>query len=200
MLPSQQSPANEDYDPGSDFMLLSQQKAAEAKRSGQANSPRARKRDRSQNHPQLSARDKAYLDEYYDAVNAQAKHYKVEPALVLGVGIESGFASEGTYHRTGDAFGMTGGTTKHMTTAGSPAENVKQFFDNYGNQIRGTGSNAGAFLNGLQGRDPSGAPVKGWKVYNRANPNWKDFINGGINQMRRDTRIYLPKGKANPDI
>ena len=142
---------------------------------------------------------KAYLDKYYDAVNAQAKHYKVDPALVLGVGIESGFASQGAHLRTRDAFGMTGGSTKHMTTAGSPAENVKQFFDNYGNQIHGTGNNASAFVNGLQGRDASGAPVKGWKVSNRANRDWKGFINGGINEMRRDTPIYLSKRKTNPE-
>ncbi|MGA8220212.1 MAG: hypothetical protein WB780_01065 [Candidatus Acidiferrales bacterium] len=86
----------------------------------------------------VSARDKAYLDKYYDAVAALAKVYNVDPALVLGVGIESGFASQGTYLRTGDAFGMTGGNTKHMTTATSPEENVQQFFHSYGDQIRGT--------------------------------------------------------------
>ena len=47
-------------------------------------------------HCQLSSRDKAYLDAYYDAVSAWAKHYNVDPTLVLGVGIESGFASAGT--------------------------------------------------------------------------------------------------------
>ena len=138
----------------------------------------------------LSARDKAYLDKYYDAVRAQAKNYKVDPALVLGVGIESGFASQGTYLRTGDAFGMTGGGTKHMTTTAFPAENVKQFFDNYGDQIRGTGSDASAFINALQGRDASGARVPGWKVYNTVNPSWPRFIGGGIQQMRRDIPIY----------
>jgi hypothetical protein len=51
--------------------------------------------------PQFSVRDKAYLDKYYDAVAALAKRYNVDPALVLGVGMESGFASEGTYLRTG---------------------------------------------------------------------------------------------------
>jgi hypothetical protein len=112
--------------------------------------------------PQLSVRDKAYLDKYYDAVAALAKRYNVDPALVLGVGIESGFASEGTYLRTGDAFGMTGGNTKHMTKSESPEQNVKQFFDNYGNQIRGTGNDASAFVNGLQGCDPSGKRVNGW--------------------------------------
>jgi hypothetical protein len=69
----------------------------------------------------LSARDKSYLDKYYDPVRVMAKRYAVDPALVLGVGIESGFASKGTYLRTGDAFGMTGGSGEHMTAANSPA-------------------------------------------------------------------------------
>jgi hypothetical protein len=112
----------------------------------------------------LSARDKSYLDKYYDAVTVLAKKYNVDPSLVLGLGIESGFASGGTYLRTGDAFGMTGGNTKHMTTAASPTENVRQFFDNYGNQIRGTGTDASAFINALQGRNASAESVKGWKV------------------------------------
>ena len=142
--------------------------------------------------PQLSVRDKAYLDKYYDAVAAFAKRYNVDPALVLGVGIESGFASEGTYLRTGDAFGMTGGNTKHMTKSESPEQNVKQFFDNYGNQIRGTGNDASAFVNGLQGCDPSGKRVNGWKVYNTDRPgSWDTLINGGIAQMRRSAPIYL---------
>ena len=142
--------------------------------------------------PQLSVRDKAYLDKYYDAVAAFAKRYNVDPALVLGVGIESGFASEGTYLRTGDAFGMTGGNTKHMTKSESPEQNVKQFFDNYGNQIRGTGNDASASVNGLQGCDPSGKRVNGWKVYNTDRPgSWDTLINGGIAQMRRSAPIYL---------
>lgn len=141
---------------------------------------------------QVSARDKAYLDKYYDAVAALAEVYNVNPALVLGVGAESGFASQGTYLQTGDAFGMTGGSTEHMTTSASPSENVKQFFDNYGNQIRGTGSNAPAFMNALQGRDASGARVKGWKVYNSKYPGkWHATVASGIHQMRRDIPIYL---------
>jgi hypothetical protein len=146
--------------------------------------------------PQLSVRDKAYFDKYYDAVAAFAKRYNVDPALVLGVGIESGFASEGTYLRTGDAFGMTGGNTKHMTTAESPEQNVKQFFENYGNQIRGTGNDESAFMNGLQGVDASGKRVRGWKVYNNANPKWRSFIGGGIDEMRRDIPSYLSERKA----
>jgi hypothetical protein len=58
----------------------------------------------------LSVRDKSYLGKYYNPVTVLAKRYDVDPALVLGVGIESGFASKGTYLRTGDRFGMTGGS------------------------------------------------------------------------------------------
>lgn len=143
----------------------------------------------------VSARDTAYLDKYYDAVSALAKVYNVDPALVLGVGIESSFASQGTYLQTGDAFGMTGGSPEHMTKAASPSENVKQFFDNYGNQIRGVGSDASAFLNGLQGRTATGKRVKGWKTYNTANPDWSEFIGSGIDQMRRDIPTFLTQRK-----
>jgi hypothetical protein len=125
----------------------------------------------------ISARDKVYLDKYYDAVAALAKVYNVNPALVLGVGAESGFATRGTYLMTGDAFGMTGGNTKSMTTATSPEENVKQFFDKYGNQIRGTGTDDSAFLNALQGLDASGKRVPGWKVYNTFDPQgWNNKV------------------------
>lgn len=144
----------------------------------------------------LSARDKSYLDKYYDAVDVLAKRYGVEPSLVLGVGIESGFASAGTYLRSGDAFGMTGGNTRHMTTAKSPTENVEQFFKNYRGQIRGTGNDASAFINGLQGRTPSGERVKGWKVYNSVNSNWAKTTRDGISQMRRAVPLYLSDSKA----
>ena len=50
-------------------------------------------RTRSGQASRLSARDQAYLDKYYDAVAVLAKRYNVDPALVLGVGIESSFAS-----------------------------------------------------------------------------------------------------------
>ena len=151
-------------------------------------------------HPErkrhLSARDKSYLDKYYDAVTVLAKKYKVDPVLVLGVGIESGFGSGGTYLRTGDAFGMTGGSTKRTTTATSPDENVKQFFDNYGNQIRGTGTDTSAFINALQGRNASGERVKGWKVYNIANPHWESLVNDDINTMKKDIPTYLSQKKT----
>lgn len=145
---------------------------------------------------QLSPRNKAYLDKYYDAVATLAKAYNLDPALVLGVGTESGFASQGTYLRTGDAFGMTGGSTRNMTTAASPAENVQQFFDNYGNQIRGVGSDASAFINALQGRDAFGRHGKGWKVYNSDRPAaWEQMTHDGIQQMHRDIPIYVSQRK-----
>jgi hypothetical protein len=139
----------------------------------------------------LSERDKAYLDKYYDAVNKLARKYQVDPTLVLGIGIESGFASQGTYLRTGDAFGMTGGNTGHMTTAASPDEDVAKFFAGYGEQIRGVGSDTSAFINGLEGRDGSGKLVKGRKVYNSNNPDWPADARNGINQMKRSVPAYI---------
>ncbi len=141
--------------------------------------------------PQVSPRDQAYLNKYYKPVSQMAQAYNVDPTNVLGVGIESGFGSQGTYLTTGDAFGMTGGSTANMTYAGSPEENVQQWFDTWGEQVRGTGSNTSAFLNGLQGRNPSGELVSGWRVYNIQNPQWRAFITSGINQMRRDIPLYL---------
>jgi hypothetical protein len=139
----------------------------------------------------LSWRDKAYLDKYYDAVNKLAKKYNVDPTLVLGLGIESGFASQGTYLTTGDAFGMTGGNTNHMTTAASPDENVKQFFDRYGDQIRGSGSDTSAFINGLEGRDAAGKLVRGRRVYNTVNPDWPTDVRNGVGQMKRSVPVYI---------
>lgn len=140
----------------------------------------------------ISLRDKTFLGKYYDSVAALAKVYNVDPALVLGVAAESGFATMRTYLETGDAFGMTGGSTKHMTRAASPSENAKQFFDNYGDQVRGTGTDASAFVNALQGRDTSGKVVKGWKVYNTDHPDrWKTLVGRGIGEMRRSVPIYL---------
>jgi hypothetical protein len=142
--------------------------------------------------PRPSSRDKAYLDKYYDAVKALAARYNVDPILVLGLGAESGFATKGTNLRTGDAFGMTGGSTKHMTTATSPAQNVSQFFQSWGNQIRGTGSDTEAFLNGLQGLDASGQRVPGWKVYNTdKSEDWRAMMSDGVKQMKRAVPAYL---------
>ena len=120
----------------------------------------------SANQCTLSPRDTRYLNLYYRPVSQSAPKYQVSPALVLGLGIESGFASQGTYLRTGDAFGMTGGSTSNTTTAVSPTQNVNQFFTNYGNQVKGAGSNVQIFLSGLQGKNQLGQPVKGWKIFN----------------------------------
>jgi RHS repeat-associated protein len=139
----------------------------------------------------LSARDRSYLDKYYKPIHAKAGTFKVDDAQVLGVGIESGFGSNGTYLRTGDAFGMTGGSTKHMTSASSPEANVSQFFEGYGNQIRGTSGSDPAFVNGIEGEDANGKAVKGWKTYNTVNPEYKSFITSGIKEMRRDLDVYL---------
>jgi hypothetical protein len=102
------------------------------------------------------------------------------------IGGESGFATTGTYRRTGDAFGMTGGSTKHMTYADSPADNVAKWFSSWGPQVRGVGSDKSAFLNALQGRDASGAPAQGWNRYNLVDPQWETKTSGYIKQMLRD--------------
>jgi hypothetical protein len=73
-----------------------------------------------------------------------------------------------------------------------PKENVRIFFDSYGKQIRGTGSNASAFVNGLQGINAKGERVKEWRVYNSEHDH--DFrveMGNGIWEMRRDVPIYL---------
>ncbi len=138
----------------------------------------------------LHDQHRRYLDRYYDPVLGLAREHGVDPALVLGMGGESGFASAGTYRRTNDAFGMTGGSTGHMTRARSPEENVKQFFDSYGDQIRGAGTDVHRFLNGLEGLDAAGRPVPGWKRYNSADPKWMDRRRGEIATIQRELPIY----------
>ena len=145
----------------------------------------------SANQCTLSPRDTRYLNLYYRPVSQSAPKYQVSPALVLGLGIESGFASQGTYLRTGDAFGMTGGSTSNMTTASSPTQNVNQFFTNYGNQVKGAGSNVQIFLSGLQGKNQLGQPVKGWKIFNSKHAStWLPMAQSGIRQMQREIPIY----------
>jgi hypothetical protein len=86
---------------------------------------------------------------------------------------------------------MTGGSTKNMTKAASPTQNVNQFFSNYGNQVRGAGGNAQVFLNGLQGKNSSGQPVKGWRVFNTEHAaTWWPMAVSGIRQMQRDIPNY----------
>lgn len=141
---------------------------------------------------ELRDRDRFYLDRYYDAVKRYAQQYRVNPALPLGLGIESSFATRGTYLDTKDAFGMTGGSRAHMTSAASPEENVRQLFDLYGQQIYGAGDDVAAFISGLQGRDRKGQIVPGWRVYNSRYPRqWEDMARNGIGQMRRALPLYL---------
>ena len=86
---------------------------------------------------------------------------------------------------------MTGGSTEHMTHAESPADNVAKWFKAYGNQVWGLESNSWAFINALQGRDASGAPVDGWKRYNSVDPYWEAKTSSYIHQMLRDIPAYL---------
>jgi hypothetical protein len=136
-------------------------------------------------------------------VNRLAQKYHVDPKLVLGLAYESGFATRGTYNQTGDAFGLTGGSKRHMTFASSPEENVRQLFRLYGQQIYGTGSDVDAFLNALQGKNADGKPVKGWRIYNSDRtgglPAGAAFLAGarnGIKQMQRVVPLYLQERGA----
>lgn len=141
----------------------------------------------------VSARDQAYLNKYYGPVAAQAKLIGVDPALPLGIGIESGFGTNGTYLRTGDVFGMTGGSTANMTQAASPTQDVQKLFDGYGKQMSGSGSDVSRFINALEGQNAAGQKVPGWKTYNSAHPKeWRAMVKGGIQQMQRDLRNYQP--------
>ncbi|MGH6956017.1 MAG: hypothetical protein ACREEW_05065 [Caulobacteraceae bacterium] len=131
---------------------------------------------------------------YYDDVVAYARRYGVNPLFVLAMGIESGFGSRGTYLRTGDAFGLTNGGTDHMTRASSPAQNVKERFDLYGNQVRGVGDNEDAFVNGLLGMNPRGERVPGWRIYNTdSRAGWIGLIREGVRQMSSDLARSPPR-------
>ena len=81
-----------------------------------------------------------------------------------------------------------------MTTALSPSDDVAKFFANYGSQIYGTGDNAAAFVNALEGENSAGAPVTGWKIYNSDRPtSWRELILQGIHQMQSEVPIYLQR-------
>jgi RHS repeat-associated protein len=141
---------------------------------------------------QVSLRDTSYLDRYYDEVKADAVTYGVDPSLVMGVGIESGFASNGTYLRTGDAFGMTGGSTAHMEGFSSPQENVDAWFRQWGGRVNGVGKDANLFVNRLEGEDAAGHRIPGELQYNSYHEvYWKDLIRSGIGQMRMDVPVYF---------
>jgi RHS repeat-associated protein len=157
----------------------------------------------------ISARDKAYLDKYYGPVAAKAKEYGVDPALVLGLGGESGFADSSIknnmYNSTGDAFGMTGGSTTNPATATSPQDDVNQLFANWGGQMRGAGSDTMKFLHGLEQEDANGNQLTGPPDKNGNRSNLGHIFNSKqlpptgyirdatrwINQMKREIPIYL---------
>jgi hypothetical protein len=87
---------------------------------------------------------------------------------------------------------MTGGATTHMSHFDNPKDNVDAWFRRWGAQIQNTGSDAGAFINGLEGRDAAGHAVPGRKVYNDNYLHWARDIADGIRQMRRDLPLYRP--------
>jgi hypothetical protein len=96
---------------------------------------------------------------------------------------------------------MTGGNTKHMTTAASPEDNIRKFFENFGSRVRGIGSDTNAFINALQARDAQGDPIQGLKPYNSDKPvDWEKMARDGIRQMQRDLPIYLPTRSAKPKV
>ena len=162
--------------------------------------PLANRSERAQAARALRKVDQDYLDRYYAKVSALADQYGVDPALPLGMGGESGFATGGTYNRTHDAFGMTGGSTRHMTYADTPEQNAQQLFDAYGPQFRGSGSDVDQFINGIQGRGSDGAPVKGWKRYNsvKGGSVYEERLKGWIQRMQRDVPTYQQTQRPSP--
>jgi hypothetical protein len=140
----------------------------------------------------LSDRDKNYLDQYYPEIARLSKEHGVNPGFMAALGAESGYATDGTFKRTHDAFGLTGGSTDHMTYPKSPEDNVRRLFELYGKQIRGVGNDKAAFINAMHGKDRDGKPVPGWKDYNsRKAAVWLNMMNKNIPQMEKDLSIYL---------
>jgi hypothetical protein len=146
-----------------------------------------------------------------------ANAYGVDPALPLGLGFESGFATSNRYLTTGDAFGMSGGGTGpgtgHAVHASSPEDDVNQLFSqpqgtckkspSYGERMRGTGSDDVLFLNRLEREDANGNQLTGRKdkngnrksvwdcLFNPYPDTWKPLMEEGITQMRTDIPIFL---------
>ena len=117
----------------------------------------------------LSARDNRYLCLYYQPMVTKIREgaYGVDPALPLGLGFESGFATSSRYYRTGDAFGMSGGGVGREVHAFDPEDDVNELFSqpkskgcetspSYGERMRGTGNNIDLFLQHLERQDASG--------------------------------------------
>jgi hypothetical protein len=143
----------------------------------------------------LTPRDKSYLDRYAPSVIAHSKTYDIDPAFPLGVGLlESSGATAGTYAKSNDAFGMTNNSPTKMLrfppgSAGIEPD-VGKFFDLYGSQIRGVGSNEGAFCNAIQGLDATGHPVRGQHRYNAQRANYCDALHPSIESMRRALPVW----------
>jgi hypothetical protein len=143
--------------------------------------------------PGILERDSRYLDNYYPAVAPLARTYGVNPALPLGMGVESAFGTKGTYGTTKDVFGITGGDKNPdvMARPSGPAEDSATFFRLYGPQFSGAGDDKNRFLNALQGKDPSGRPVPGWRIYNSKPSNtWNSMARKGIAQMLSQVPLY----------
>jgi RHS repeat-associated protein len=170
--------------------------------------------------PGLSERDARYLCMYLEPMVAKIIEgtYFVDPALPLGLGFESGFATSPRYFRTGDAFGMSGGGkgpgTGHAVHASSPEDDVNELFSepkgkgcadspSYGERMRGTGSLDSLFLDRLEREDANGNQLTGppdkngnrpsvWScLFNPYPDTWKPLMEEGINQMRKDIPIFL---------
>ena len=163
--------------------------------------------------PGLSPTEARYLCLYYQPMAAKVSTYDVNVALPLGLGIESTFASAGTYLSTGDAFGITGGSLKHMPHVTSPEQDVDLLFSSgttcgtpsYGERMRGTGSNITLFLQHLELEDAKNnqlttKPDKNGNVQNlkcmynsdKLPPTgWKAMVRYGIGEMQKDIPIFL---------
>jgi len=165
--------------------------------------------------PGIPAYRASYLCRYYQPMVTKANAVGVDPALPLGLGIESHFADpnwpNNLYNKTGDAFGLTNGTSAHPVHASSPEDDVSKLFSeptakgcspSYGERMRGTGTNVELFLQRLEREDANNNPLTGPpdKNGNRRNLGcmwndhpltWKPFIRDGISKMQHDIPIFL---------
>ena len=165
--------------------------------------------------PGIPAYRASYLCRYYQPMVTKANAVGVDPALPLGLGIESHFADpnwpNNLYNKTGDAFGLTNGTSAHPVHASSPEDDVSKLFSeptakgcspSYGERMRGTGTNVELFLQRLEREDANNNPLTGPpdKIGNRRNLGcmwndhpltWKPFIRDGISKMQHDIPIFL---------
>ena len=166
--------------------------------------------------PGIPAYRASYLCRYYKPMVAKASAYGVDPALPLGLGIESHFADpsypHNMYNSTGDAFGMSNGNTDHPVHASGPEDDVNKLFSEptargctdspYGERMRGTWTNVDLFLQRLERLDTNNMPLTGPKdkngnrhnlgcMYNDDPGKWIPFIKDGIKKMQHDIPFYL---------